>query len=68
MRREACRALKGSMLRQEVYAVMGGTEGSCGTPTRSPSRTSPSECLQPRGPNRPRGLVRRSSRNPHLPL
>ena len=40
--REACRALKGSMLRQEVYALDGTRQRSERIPTPSPSRTSPS--------------------------
>ena len=39
--REACRALKGSMLRQEVYALDGTRQGTR-IPTPSPNRTSPS--------------------------
>ena len=55
--REACRALKGSMLRQEVYAddadpAPRRADQRARTPTPSPSRTSPSDALQPRGGNR----------------
>ena len=56
--REACRALKGSMLRQEVYADDAGPaprpsrSSAPARPTPSPSRTSRIRALQPRGANR----------------
>ena len=45
--REACRALKGAMLRQEVYALDGTDERKL-IPTLSPSKTSRSACCSPR--------------------
>ena len=48
--REACRALRGSMLRQEVYAL-DGTEAA-DRPYSTSERNYTIEMLQPRGPNR----------------
>ena len=46
---EACRALKGSILRQEIYAL-DGTDAS-DRPYRASQRNYTIECLQPQGPN-----------------
>jgi RHS repeat-associated protein len=51
--REACRALKGSMLRQEVYALDGtGTEYPYGHPYTVTEQNFTIRVLQPRGDNR----------------
>ena len=47
--REACRALRGSVLRQEVYAVDGSDESD--RPYGTSERNYTIEVLQPRGPN-----------------
>lgn len=48
--REACRALKGSILRQEVYAEDGSAMQ--GAPYTVSERSYGIECIQPAGPNR----------------
>ena len=48
--REACRALNGSILRQEIYAL-DGTEAS-DRPYSASERNYTIEVLQPQGPNR----------------
>jgi RHS repeat-associated protein len=48
--REACRALKGSMLRQEIYALDGKTESS--RPYSVTETNLTVRLIQPRGPNR----------------
>lgn len=48
--REACRALRGSVLRQEIYALDGSDEAD--RPYSVSERNSTIEMLQPRGPNR----------------
>ena len=48
--REACRALRGSVLRQEVYADDGG--GKAGLPYSTSERNYAVVCVQPRGVNR----------------
>ena len=51
--REACRALKGSMLRQEVYALDGSArDDSHGHPYTVTEQNFTIELLQPRGRNR----------------
>src|SRR6185312_13920547 len=48
--REACRALKGSMLRQEIYAL--DASGKAGHPYTVTEQNFTIECLQPRNNNR----------------
>jgi RHS repeat-associated protein len=48
--REACRALKGAMLREEIYAQDGSAKED--EPYRVTDQTFTVECLQRRGPNR----------------
>ena len=47
--REACRALRGSVLRQEIYALDGSDESD--RPYSASERNYTIEVLQPRGPN-----------------
>lgn len=71
--REACRALKGAMLRQEVYGL-DGTERAA-HPYAVTEQNFTVERLQPRGPNRHavfvthgrEALSRHYERNPHEP-
>src|SRR5207237_1058001 len=47
--REACRALRGSILRQEIYALDNSDESDC--PYSVSERNYTLEVLQPQGPN-----------------
>ena len=64
--REACRALKGSMLRQEVYAL-DGTDSEP-HPYAVTEQNFTIECLQPQAGNRHARLLHPSPRGHQLPL